>query len=125
MKSAAWLNGRSGEWVPGRLATRPQPSTGTRGSSRPEASHPRDRASFVADCAGLVKKGMNLRVVLDELGPPDFVERWTGNAVAWRYDMDAVRPFSLVVIIDHQRVESLQKWEPPLWHGYDLVAQAS
>jgi hypothetical protein len=71
--------------------------------------------------APLVKKDMKPLEVLDKLGPPDYVELWRNDAVAWRYDMDAVPAFSLLVIIDHYRVESVEKWEPALWHANERM----
>jgi hypothetical protein len=76
--------------------------------------------SRVANAEG-VQKDMRIFEVLDKLRAPDYVERWGGDAVAWRYDMDAEPSFSFLVVIDQQKVESVEKWKPALWHGNDLI----
>jgi hypothetical protein len=82
---------------------------------------PKNRHGSRVDNADRITKDMKPLDVLDKLGPPDYVERWNGDAVAWRYDMDAEPAFSLLVIIDQQKVESVEKWTPALWNGNDLV----
>ena len=85
-----------------------------------EAVAKKRHESRVANAEG-IKKDMRPFEVLDKLGAPDYVERWGRHAVAWRYDMDAQPSFSLLVIIDQQKVESVEKWKPALWHGNDLI----
>ncbi len=59
--------------------------------------------------AGKVAEGMKAEMVLDLLGGPDFV-----GYDSWEYDMDATRPFSLLVRWDARQVIDVQK-RPPLW----------
>jgi hypothetical protein len=64
-----------------------------------------------------VKVGMKPSDVLDALGPPDYVD--SGQALrkcVWRYDMDAPKPFSLLVVWEEgPKVKGLEKVEPALW----------
>jgi hypothetical protein len=71
--------------------------------------------------ADRVTKDMATKAVLDDLGPPDYVQQWGWRTVAWRYDMDAEPSFSLLVIINDQKVTSVERWKPGLWHGNDLI----
>ncbi len=75
-----------------------------------------------AERVALIKEGMKPLEVVEKLGSPDYIERWKGDddVVVWRYDVDASPPFSLLLIINNQRVESVERW-PGLWHGNDLI----
>jgi hypothetical protein len=74
------------------------------------------------DSPAIIQKGMKVHEVLDKLGPPDYVERWLRDDVAWRYDVDAIPSFSSLVVVDQREVKSVEKWEPALWHGNDLIS---
>jgi hypothetical protein len=84
---------------------------------------PKETAGQRHEAVPKVETGMRPVDVLNLLGPPDYVERgkelW---GYAWRYDLDAPRPYSLLVVWDGRaRVERLEKAEPPLWQGNDLI----
>src|SRR5262249_49602261 len=77
--------------------------------------------------AAKVVTGMKPVEVLDLLGPPDYMERgmdlWE---CAWRYDLDAARPYSLLVVRDDRpKVKAIAKVEPPLWLGNDLLKEGA
>jgi len=57
-----------------------------------------------------VKEGMRAEQVLDLVGAPDFVGYDT-----WEYDMDADRPFSLILKWDARQVIGVQRKTPALW----------
>jgi hypothetical protein len=110
-----------------RLGTKPAGYPATTISTPPEYSESereiasRNRHQVRTANADQIKMNMKPLDVLDKLGSPDYVERWQAVDFAWRYDMDAEPSFSLVVVFNDRKVESVQRWEPALWHGDDLI----
>jgi hypothetical protein len=72
--------------------------------------------------ADRVKRDMPALEVLEALGPPDYVDSWDSDAIAWRYDMDSAPQYSLLVLIEQNKVKSVEQVKPALWHGSDLIA---
>ncbi len=75
-----------------------------------------------------IKASMKPEEVLDTIGPPDYVEsgqniRREGPwPVAWRYDMDAEPPYTLLLVWENHQVKTVEKISPALWTGNALVA---
>jgi len=79
--------------------------------------------------ADTIKTGLGVVEALNTLGTPDYINNTItyGNPSTsyWRYDMDADPPYTLVIIMQHDAVHEIRRYEPPLWQEMDHIEKAS
>ena len=56
-----------------------------------------------------IEKGMGTKAVLTLIGSPDFVDE------EWHYDMDAEKPYTLVLTWENARLVKIERVSPPIW----------